>query len=188
MTTQSNISSQNSENFCSNSCRDEKVVRFPKKLFVEMFVWTSKMKSLRACRNIVGKKTKNSRKFQKRRRYIFLNKLISFFIKNVSVAKDNAFLRTLAKKVLQKPTDSQLRFQKPRKNLGVFRKEKNFPPNVPTYMQNAVVTTLPKFSRQNYENFLLEFRKWWKTDKISWKPTCKFVHLNKHNEISTLLP
>ena len=134
VTTQSNISRQNPENFCSNSCKDEKVVRFPKNLFVEMFVWTSTMKSLRACRNIVGKKTKNSRKFQKRRRYIFLNKIVFFFIKNVSVAKDNDFLRTLAKKVLQKPTDSQLRLQKPRKNLWIFRKENNFPPNVPTYM------------------------------------------------------
>ena len=57
-----------------------------------------------------------------------------FFIKYVSVAKENAFLRTLAKKVLQKPTDSQLRFQKPRKNLWIFRKENNFPPNVLTYM------------------------------------------------------
>ena len=44
------------------------------------------MKSWRACRNIVGKKTKNFRKFQKRRTYNFLNKIV-FHIMNVSVAK-----------------------------------------------------------------------------------------------------
>ena len=49
-----------------------------------------------------------------------------FFIKNVSVAKENAFLRTLAKKVLQKPTDSQLRFQKPRKNYESFERKITF--------------------------------------------------------------
>ena len=64
---------------------------------------------------------------------IFWTKLF-FFIKNVSVAEEKAFLRTLANKVLQEPTDSQLRLQKPRKNLWIFRKENNFPPNVPTYM------------------------------------------------------
>ena len=82
----------------------------------------------------------------------------------------------------------QLRFRKPRKKLKICRKENNFPQNVPMYMQNAVVTTLPKFSPQNSENFLLEFRKWWKTDKISSKPTCKIVHLNMHKEILTNLP
>ena len=126
MTTQSKFSRQNSEKFCSNSCKDEKVVRFPKKLFVEMFVWTNTMKSLRTCRIIVGKKTKNSRKFQKRRRYNFLNKIVFFFIEYVSVAKENAFLRTLSKKVLQKPTDSQLRFQKPRKNYESFERKITF--------------------------------------------------------------
>ena len=101
MTTQSKFSRQNSEKLCSNSCKDEKVVRFPKKLFVEMFVWTSTMKYLRACRNIVGKKTKNSRKLQKRRRYNFLNKIV-FFHQECFCSKREGIFENASKKKFSK--------------------------------------------------------------------------------------
>ena len=92
----SKISRQNFEKFCSNSCKDEKIVRSPKKLMFEMFVWTSTMKAWRACRNFVAKNTKNFPELLNCWSYIFWNKII-FFIKNDSLATENAFLTTLAK-------------------------------------------------------------------------------------------
>ena len=82
-----------------------------------------------------ARRRKTLAKFKRDEDTIFWPKLF-FFIKYVSVAKENAFLRTLAKKVLQKPTDSQLRFpiSKNHENFWIFRKENNFPPNAPTYM------------------------------------------------------
>ena len=52
------------------------------------------------------------------------------------------------------------------------------------YTYNAVVTTLPKISRQNFENFLLQFQKLWKSDELSKKPTGQNVRLNMYKEVT----
>ena len=52
------------------------------------------------------------------------------------------------------------------------------------YTYNAVVTTLPKFSRQNFENFLLQFQNLWKSDELSKKPTGRNVRLNMYKEVT----
>ena len=49
------------------------------------------MKIWRACRDIVGNKTKSSSKFQNRWIYNFLNEIV-FFIKNDSLAAEIAIL------------------------------------------------------------------------------------------------
>ena len=125
MTTQSNFSRQNSEKYCSNSFKDEKVGRFPKKLFVEMFVWLSTMKSLRACRNIVGKQTKNSRKFQKRRRYNFLNNIV-FFHQECFCSKRECFFRNARKKISKNPQIRSSDSKNHEKNYESFERKITF--------------------------------------------------------------
>ena len=124
----------------------------------------------------------------RRYEYTFFEQNWFFSIKYDSLATENAILTTLAKFPSKNPQFCRSESENYEKILWIFGNEKHFRQNVPMYMWNAVVTTLPKISRQNSENFLLEFRKWWKADKISWKPTCKIVHLNMHNKILTSLP
>ena len=59
-----------------------------------MFALTCTMKFWQACRNFVGKNTKNNPKFQKRWIKIFLNKMVYFhqkrFLSNGECSFDNA--------------------------------------------------------------------------------------------------
>ena len=111
--------------FCWSYGIDEKFTSFPKGLFLEMFVWTCELKLWQACCNIVGKKSKNSPKFQTRWMYNFLNKSV-FFNKNDSLTKGNAISTILPKKFLQKLTKLPLRFQKRRKKNEFFERKINF--------------------------------------------------------------
>ena len=55
VTTLPKISWQASENFCSKWGNDEKLISFPKNLFVKMFVLTCTRNFWQACRNFVAK-------------------------------------------------------------------------------------------------------------------------------------
>ena len=88
-----------------------------------MFLWACTTKFWQACRNTVGKNTKNNRKNQKRWVF-FLNKFVFFshqkwFFSNGECNFDNA-----SKIFLKISTDLQLRFRKRRKKLRNFWKEK----------------------------------------------------------------
>ena len=87
------------KNFCRNSGIDGKLIRILRNLFVKTFIWTCTMKFRQGCRNFVAKNLKNFPELQKCWIYKLLNKLI-FFIKNDSLATDNAILTTLAKSFL----------------------------------------------------------------------------------------
>ena len=84
------------KNFCRNSGNDEKLIRIPRNLLVKTFIRTCTMKFRQACRNFVAKNLKNFPELEKCWIYNLLNKL-TFFIKNDSLATDNAILTTLAK-------------------------------------------------------------------------------------------
>ena len=111
------------------------------------------MKFWRAFRNFVAKKTKNFPGLQKCWSYNFLNKFI-FFIKNDSLATDNAMLTTVANNFLWESTHLQLRFRKPRKKkFELFERKITFLEMFLCTCIKVVVTTLPKFSRQILKNF-----------------------------------
>ena len=135
VTTPWKICRQNSEKvFARIPERMKNLCAFQTKYFLpKMFVWTCTMKFWPAFRNFVAKKTKNFPELQKCWSYTFLNKFI-FFIKNDSLATENAILTTVANIFLWESTHLQLRFRKQRKKLWTFRKENNFPKNVPMYM------------------------------------------------------
>ena len=107
--------------FCPNSGNDEKLIKIPRNLFVKTFIRTCTMKFRQACRNFVAKKFKNFPELQKCWIYKLLNKLI-FFIKNVSLATENAILTTLAKNFSKKPQICSSDSKQHVKNLWTFRK------------------------------------------------------------------
>ena len=97
---------------------------FQTKYFLpKMFVWTCTMKFWPAFRNFVAKKTKNFPELQNCWSYNFLNKFI-FFIRNDSLATENAILTTVANIFLWESTHLQLRFRKPRKKTLNFSRGK----------------------------------------------------------------
>ena len=97
---------------------------FQTKYFLpKMFVWTCTMKFWPAFRNFVAKKTKNFPELQNCWSHTFLNKFI-FFIKNDSLATENATLTTVANIFLWESTHLQLRFRKQRKKTLNFSKGK----------------------------------------------------------------
>ena len=109
---------------CSNSGNEEKFGRFPIKVVSPQNVrLTCTMRFWQAWRNFVPKNTKNFPELQKCWRYIFLNKFI-FFIKNASLATENAILTTVANTFLWESTHLQLRFRKPRKKTLNFSEGK----------------------------------------------------------------
>ena len=102
------------KNFCA----------FQTKYFLpKMFVWTCTMKFWPAFRNFVAKKTKNFPELKKCWSYTFLNKFI-FFIKNDSLATENAILTTVTNVFLWESTHLQLRFRKQRKKTLNFSRGK----------------------------------------------------------------
>ena len=104
---------------------------------------------------------------------------IDFFIKNDSLATENAILTTVANNFLWESTHLELRFRKPRKkNFELFERKITFLKIFLCTCIKVVVTTLPKFCRQNSEKFLLDFRKWGKYNKPSKKFICKNLRLN----------
>ena len=82
------------QTFCWNSENDEKLIRFPGNLLVNLFIWTCTMKFRQACREILGKNTKNTPKIHKRWIYILSNKIDFFhqkgFFSNGECNFDNA--------------------------------------------------------------------------------------------------
>ena len=109
---------------CSNSGIDEKFGRFANKVVSPQNVrLTCTMIFWQACRNFVDKNTKNFPELQKCWREKFLNKFI-FFIKNDSLATENAILTTVANIFLWESTHLQLRFRKQRKKTLNFSKGK----------------------------------------------------------------
>ena len=85
------------KNFARIPERMRNLCVFQTNLFLpKMFVWTCTMKFWQAFRNFVAKKTKNFPELQKCWSYNFLNKFI-FFIRNDSLATENAILTTVAK-------------------------------------------------------------------------------------------
>ena len=114
------------QTFCWNSENDEKLIRFPWNLLVNLFIWTCTMKFRQACRENLGKNTKNTPKIHKRWIYILSNKIVFFLIKIDSLATENTILTTLAKTFLWESTDLQLRFRKPEKNYEFFERKITF--------------------------------------------------------------
>ena len=111
---------------CSNSGNDENFGRIPNKVVSPQNVrLTCTMKIWQAWRNFVPKKTKNFPELQKCWSYNFLNKFISF-IKNASLATENAILTTVLNTFLWESTHLQLRFRKPRKKTELFERKKTF--------------------------------------------------------------
>ena len=94
-----------------------------KKFLPKKFVWTYTMNFWPAFRNFVAKKTENFPELQNCWSYNFLNKFV-FFIKNDSLATENAILTTVANNFLWESTHLQLRFRKPRKKTLNFSKGK----------------------------------------------------------------
>ena len=88
---------------------------------------------------------------------------IYFFIKNESLATENATLTTVANNFLRESTHLQLRFRKsPKKKHWTFRKENNFPKNVPMYIYKSSCDHPAEiFSSKLWKNFaaFLEMRK-----------------------------
>ena len=104
--------------------RMKNLCAFQTKYFLpKMFVWTCTMKFWPAFRNFVAKKTKNFPELQNCWSYNFLNKFI-FFIRNDSLATENAILTTVANIFLWESTHLQLRFRKPRKKTLNFSRGK----------------------------------------------------------------
>ena len=166
-----------------------KRINFPKNLFLlKMFVWTCTKKFWQAFRNFVAKKTKNFPELQNCWSYIFLNKFV-FFIKNDSLATENAILTTVANNFLWESTQLQLRYWKPRKKTLKFRKENNVPKNVPMYMYKSscdhlvkqiLVKTLKTFCSSSAND---------EKNKLSQKPISpQIVRLNMYEEILASLP
>ena len=123
----------NFKKFCSKSGNEEKMISFPKNLFVKLFVCTCTMEICQACRNIVGKNTKNNGKNQRRWIYFFWTKVF-FSIKNDSLATENAFLTTLAKSPPTNPQICRSESENNEKNLWNFWNEKYFRQNFPMYI------------------------------------------------------
>ena len=138
--------------------------------------------------NFVPENTKKFPEIQKCWSYNFLNKFI-FFIKNASLATENAILTTVANTFLWESTHLQLRFRKPRKkNFELFERKIIFLKLFLCTFIKVVVTTLPKFSRQNFEKILLHFWKWWKINGPSKNFLGKKLRLNMYNDFLTSLP
>ena len=89
-----------------------------------MFVWTCTKKFWQDCRNFVAKNLKTFPIVQISCSYNFLFEFV--FIKNDSLAKENALLTTLSKFFLQKTTDLSLRFQKRSREIMNFLEGKLF--------------------------------------------------------------
>ena len=149
-----NLSSKLSKIFARIPEMMKNMCAFQTKLFLsKMFVWTCTMKFWQAFRNFVAKKTKNFPELQKCWSYKFLNKFL-FFIKNDSLATENAVLTTVANNFFWESTHLQLRFRKPRKKIWNFRKQNNFPKNVPMYMYKGSCDHPAKFlSSKLWKNF-----------------------------------
>ena len=174
--------------FCSKSGKDEKLMRFPNKIIFPQNVRLNMHDEILASLPLLCcQKTKNFPELQKCCSYNFLNKFI-FFIKNDSFATENAILTTVANNFLWESTHLQLRFRKPQKNSEFFERKITFLKMFLCTCIKVVVTTLPKYSRQNSENFLLEFWKWGKINKPSKKFLCKKLRLNMYNGFLTSLP
>ena len=151
-----------------------------------MFTWTCTMKCWRACREIVGKKTKSSPKFQNRWIYNFLNEIV-FFIKNDSLAAENALLTPYQKILSINPqicsSDSENDEKYENLERKIFFLEmflctcriQLWPP-----CQKFVVKILKTFcwNSKRYEK-LMSFPK---------KPICQIFRLNMYNEIFMSLP
>ena len=97
-------------------------------LLLKMFVQTSTMKFWQACRNFVARNTKNFPELENRWKYIFSNKII-LFIRNVSLATENAISTTTPKNSSELPTDLPFRFQKMTRKFMNFSKENYFSSN-----------------------------------------------------------
>ena len=78
VTTLPKLSRQTSDNFCSESGNEEKMINFPKNFFVKLFVWTCTITIWQACRTVVAKNTKKFPELQKTWSYNFFQQN-SFF-------------------------------------------------------------------------------------------------------------
>ena len=169
MTTLPNFPRQTSENIWSTSGTEEKMISFPKNLFVKLFVWTCTMKFWQACRIVVAKNTKKIPELQKSWSYNFFNKTL-FSTKNDSLATENAFFTTLAKTFLKKYTDLQLGFQRRRKNREVFERIVNFLEMFQCTCRMQLWQPCEEVGERR------------KNDKLSKKPIRQIFPLSMHNE------
>ena len=174
---------QTLKTICSNSGNDEKIVRLPKKTpqdvrrnmhneFWASLPWLCCQEYEKLSRTPKLLKIQFFKKI-----YFFHQK---WFFSNGEGNFDNGskqFSLRIHRFSAQIPKTTK-------KKNSTSRKENTFPKNVPMYTYNAVVTTLPKFSCQNFENFLLQFQKLWKSDELSKKPTGQNVRLNMYKEVT----
>ena len=119
-----NLSSKLSKHFARIPEMMKNLRAFQTKLFLsKMFVWTCAIEIWQACRNLVAKKRQTFPNSKNVEVSIFWTNLF-FFIKNGSLATQNAVLTTLANNVFWESTDWQLRLRKPRKEKFEFFERK----------------------------------------------------------------
>ena len=152
--------------FCSNSGNDEKKINFPRNLFLlKIFVWSCTKKFWQNCRNFVAKHTKNFPIVQRRWSYIFFTRDCFHQKRFSSNGKCNFDNPT--KNFSTKNHTFVTQIPKGREKLWIFGGKNIFPQIVLLHMENPLVTNPLKICRQNAENFLIGFRKWWKNCALS---------------------
>ena len=130
-----------------------------------MFVWTCTKKLWKDCRNFVAKHTKKFPIVQRRWSYIFFTR--DCFHQKWFSSNGECNFHNPTKNFSTKNHTFVTQIPKGREKLWIFWRENYFSSNCASAHGESTCDHPLKICRQNAENFLLGFRKWWKNCMLS---------------------